>query len=336
MATTNGRIAIAITTEPSYSGEYFHFLPELLCRDHAVLCFDSLPIEGSDIFATDGHLLVNAAYNRTPPLTSYHEYISGTALTHAFGAHNIVWIGNTGQEAAHMHLDLTVTPTGRRDADGHPIVVVGDMRRTLEVLGGRDDLGEYEYRWGRREAEWNHGIGFRKPHYEQILEEIRREMGPTEDEYYAQVFGEALGTEKQQTQPTDAMRYMGAISRVYADPGEFVHRMTEQLDIYARQLETAGFAVRRIPYLDTHDDSDWRLPILSYNNVLVENYRDKDGTEHHVVTMPTYDIPPLDEAAQAVYEGLGFVVIPVRGFVAAATYAGALHCMVKVLNRTEH
>lgn len=330
----NGRIAIARTTDPSYSGRHFSHLSALLCRDRGFTCFDSLPIEGADLFATEGWLLANALYNGAPWI-GYNERVSETALTHAFGHRQVIWVGNTGQEVAHMHLDLTVTPTGRRDADGRPIAVVGDVRRAQEILGGRDDLGGYEYDWGRREAEWNRVIGVWTPYYEWMADWIRWREGPTEDEVMAQIFRAMVPPELQRIQPEGGNRYLGVMSRVFSESGPFTRQIAEQLDIYAEQLEAAGFAVRRIPYLDTHDGSDWQLPILSYNNVLVENYRDKDGTEHHVVTMPTYDIPPLDEVAQAVYEELGFVVIPVRGFVASATDAGALHCMVKVLNRTE-
>lgn len=93
--------------------------------------------------------------------------------------------------------------------------------------------------------------------------------------------------------------------------------------------------VVRIPYLDLNRGPDTLFPIFTYNNVLVENYQDGMGGVRHVVTMPAYDIPALDHAAQAVYVRLGFTVVPVRGMRVATVSKGALHCLAKVAGRRE-
>jgi hypothetical protein len=70
-------------------------------------------------------------------------------------------------------------------------------------------------------------------------------------------------------------------------------------------LENRGFAIVVIPsigQLSIHPDSYY-----SYNNVLMESYKDNNGRVIKNVIIPGYG-HPLDEVARQVWESLGFHV----------------------------
>jgi hypothetical protein len=113
-------------------------------------------------------------------------------------------------------------------------------------------------------------------------------------------------------------------------------RLARELDTIARQLSHAGYNVVRIPALIPRQDhqvegqgSDIpKYPFLSYCNVLTELRQNQQ-----YVYLPQYGFEKLDEAAQQVWQALGFQVNRVPGFSTSAMYGGGLRCCTKVLLR---
>lgn len=95
------------------------------------------------------------------------------------------------------------------------------------------------------------------------------------------------------------------------------------LDSVAEQLGTYSYDVYRLPVLiDPHED--W---MVTYNNVLLE---ERDG--RRVVYLPVYEIPLLDQAAEAVYRGLGFDVHPIN-VSGIFEHGGTVRCIANVIAR---
>ncbi|TRL32266.1 hypothetical protein [Rhizobium straminoryzae] len=123
-----------------------------------------------------------------------------------------------------------------------------------------------------------------------------------------------------------------------ADAGTspMVEQIGRQLDASARRLADQGFAVRRnpVPFCVT-PDSGKRLPRL-YNNLVLENAV-RPGGERPLVFLPQFaDVEPLDAydaANRALWEELGFAVVPVHGFSQLASRNGALRCISKIVQR---
>jgi agmatine/peptidylarginine deiminase len=75
-----------------------------------------------------------------------------------------------------------------------------------------------------------------------------------------------------------------------------------------------------VPFLPTGEERAY----VTYNNVVI------DGK---TVFMPVYDMPELDEAAEAVWRSEGFEVrrVPAADLLPCR---GAVHCLVNVLERS--
>lgn len=94
-------------------------------------------------------------------------------------------------------------------------------------------------------------------------------------------------------------------------------------DAINQRIQNAGYHVTCIPYADSRN-GDF---VVTYNNVLQEMI---DG--RHVVYMPVYDIPALDDAATRVYQSLGMTVKPIR-ISPISHLLGAIRCMANVVER---
>ncbi len=318
----------------SMSARNLYYLHEVLCRDGAYACGSGPSLEGADVLASDGALFVTATY-REPGENFRYAQVDELMIAAAFGTRNITWVGDPQRQAAFVHLDYLFTPMGIRDAHGRPVVAVGDMRMAIELLAATDeDFGLVEYRWGARDQAWETAYAERAPYYARMYEQARRLYGPTREDVMG-VMMSTLSGQRLGESTEGVARYRHVVSNAVYAPWALTAAMSDQLDAIAEQMAAQGFAVVRVPYLDTKHRESPAYPILSYNNVLVEVYRDAAGLERRVVTMPTYDLPTLDNAAQAAYEQLGFTVLPVRGFLATTTQNGSLHCVVKVMERTE-
>ena len=113
-------------------------------------------------------------------------------------------------------------------------------------------------------------------------------------------------------------------------------RLAPKLDSIARQLSHVGYNVVRVPALipnqnQSVDKQGGRLPqypFLSYGNVLTESRRNQE-----IVYLPQYGFRKLDNAAQRIWQRMGFQVKPVAGFSTSAMYGGAMRCCTKVLLR---
>ena len=113
-------------------------------------------------------------------------------------------------------------------------------------------------------------------------------------------------------------------------------RLAPDLEAIARQLSGAGYKVVRIPalipdqeqHVDKQADVLPQYPFLSYGNVLTE-LRQNQPT----VYLPQYGFGKLDNAAQSVWQKMGFQVKPLAGFSTSAMYGGAMRCCTKVLLR---
>lgn len=117
------------------------------------------------------------------------------------------------------------------------------------------------------------------------------------------------------------------------------------MDTLRQQLLDMGFTVQRVPYLQqappvpttTTETAPARpapgYPQITYNNVLLENYRER-GSRIRVVYLPQYGWEQFDRVGREVWEKLGYRVVPVPGFAVSAMYGGALRCSAKVLARS--
>lgn len=103
-----------------------------------------------------------------------------------------------------------------------------------------------------------------------------------------------------------------------AETAERFHRV-------AREIEAAGFTVRRTPLVPLADG----LTYLTWNNAVLE--RRADGLLHAYV--PMFGVPALDAAGRAVWESEGVVVHPidVRD---VFVHRGTVRCLINVLKRS--
>ena len=96
-------------------------------------------------------------------------------------------------------------------------------------------------------------------------------------------------------------------------------------DAVARQCAAAGYRVVRIPDVPARDGTTY----LTYVNVLM----DQQGARR-LVYLPYYrGVEPLNAAARAVWESLGYEIRPVD-CTTAYRHFGCLHCLVNVLSRS--
>jgi len=103
---------------------------------------------------------------------------------------------------------------------------------------------------------------------------------------------------------------------------DFSPETIARFDRAARDLANAGFRVVRIPTVPFDDKT-----YFAYTNGV---YETRDG--QRTAWVPRFDVPALDAAARAVYEGLGFRVVPVS-VRAIYTQHGTLGCLVNVVAR---
>lgn len=98
----------------------------------------------------------------------------------------------------------------------------------------------------------------------------------------------------------------------------------EKFDSVARACEAAGYRVVRMPTVGAADQRTY----LSYVNVIID-----DAPGGRIVYMPVYrGADELNQAAQRVWEGLGYEVRPID-CTATLPHFGALRCLVSVLRR---
>jgi hypothetical protein len=108
---------------------------------------------------------------------------------------------------------------------------------------------------------------------------------------------------------------------------DFSDAMVARFDLAARELTAAGWRVVRVPEVPFLDKT-----YMAYTNGVYETRRDGAGVAEKIAWVPMFDVPALDASARAVYEGLGWRVIPVpaRGLYA---FHGTIGCLVNVLAR---
>ncbi|HUT32828.1 MAG TPA: agmatine deiminase family protein [Planctomycetota bacterium] len=115
-----------------------------------------------------------------------------------------------------------------------------------------------------------------------------------------------------------------SLARGLVDCGEPDGTTQRQFDSVAAACSAAGYRVVRIPVVPGRDGRTY----LTYVNAILD---ERDG--RRVVYMPIYaHVPALNEAAAAVWRGLGYEVRPVD---CSAVYPhfGTLRCLVNVLRR---
>lgn len=96
-------------------------------------------------------------------------------------------------------------------------------------------------------------------------------------------------------------------------------------DAVAHQCAAAGYRVVRLPVVPARDGRTY----LTYANAVIDDLRPR-----RLVFLPFYrGHEPLNAAARAVWEGLGFEVRPVD-CTSAYRHFGSLHCLVNVLRRS--
>lgn len=105
----------------------------------------------------------------------------------------------------------------------------------------------------------------------------------------------------------------------------FSPQRARRFDQVAKQLTELGLRVTRIPYVDSRN-GDFAV---TYNNVIQEQ---RDG--RHIVYMPIYKIPALDDAARRTYESLGMIVKPID-VSPICHLLGAVRCLANVVERSD-
>lgn len=106
---------------------------------------------------------------------------------------------------------------------------------------------------------------------------------------------------------------------------DFTPETQHLFDSVAAQGAAAGYDIVRLPVVPGADGRTY----LTYANVLI----DQQGQER-VVYLPSYrGVEPLNAAARAVWERLGYAVRPVD-CTSAYRHFGCLHCLVNILNRS--
>lgn len=102
-----------------------------------------------------------------------------------------------------------------------------------------------------------------------------------------------------------------------------------------RLFKGLGYKVVRMPYLCSYGYvSSAKTPWFSYNNCIMENYKNGAGKVIKKVYLPVF-CSSLDAAAKAVWEGLGFQVIPLK-LGAVTAYFGAIRCTTNHLGKSQN
>ncbi|MDQ7826141.1 MAG: hypothetical protein RDV48_25285 [Candidatus Eremiobacteraeota bacterium] len=101
-------------------------------------------------------------------------------------------------------------------------------------------------------------------------------------------------------------------------------------DAVAKDMEARGFRVIRAPYLRQPYVG---VPIVTYNNVMMESYKSPDGSQVKRVYLPVYGIKALDTFAQSIYREQGFEVIPIPSS-AISGMQGAVRCLTQAIERS--
>jgi hypothetical protein len=118
------------------------------------------------------------------------------------------------------------------------------------------------------------------------------------------------------------------VNRAQDTPSDRFQLKNEEMDGFVSWLKWKGFTVIRVPFLNKLEREPELIPWASYNNVLVENFADRQR-----VYMPVYDLPELDNMAARIYADNGFEVRRISGIKEIAGALGALRCSTKVLER---
>ncbi len=105
----------------------------------------------------------------------------------------------------------------------------------------------------------------------------------------------------------------------------------KDFDAYASQLEREGYRIVRTPYAEP----SYGTPNISYNNCLMERFKNDEGVEIKRIFLPVYGIDELDRKAISTYEKEGYEVHPMP-LANLATRKGALRCMSQWLDREQH
>lgn len=134
---------------------------------------------------------------------------------------------------------------------------------------------------------------------------------------------------------------MVADPRKTLDPdGPRMEGWAEQLDASAMRLAAAGFHIIRnkVPHI-AHPAFSPNPTLRAYNNVILENdVRSDLGKSRPLVWLPHFadlepELAPYDAENAALWEGLGFEIVPVYGWSALVRSGGAIRCASKVLRR---
>lgn len=104
-------------------------------------------------------------------------------------------------------------------------------------------------------------------------------------------------------------------------------------DRVAKELKESGFEIERIPSM-IGLRTTWSLPYLTYNNCMMEIYKNDQGQEVKNVYLPQYGCKPLDEMAQKTYEANGYHVVPLQ-MSAISKLEGAIRCSSYALEREQ-
>ncbi|MDQ7823645.1 MAG: hypothetical protein RDV48_12670 [Candidatus Eremiobacteraeota bacterium] len=216
-------------------------------------------------------------------------------LDRTFPRQKVVIIGYKGKQPS-FHIDMTMTPLGKRDPDsGKPVVTLGDPGMALDILKDIKTKDPVKFRkYGRdllTKLGW--GTDFLTKFLEKLFPRFLEKIGLTDRNPLDRLMKELEGDKKLQ----------------------------KSLEAIGKGLEKDGYKVERVPYLGSSDLND--VPWITYNNGVIDGDR---------IFIPSFGLPELDGAAQDVYRHYGYEPIPID-MTKISSLKGAINCITKVIER---
>ena len=101
----------------------------------------------------------------------------------------------------------------------------------------------------------------------------------------------------------------------------------------AKELKDAGYEVERIPDMIGRRTT-WSLPYLTYNNCIMEDYKNDKGEEVKKVYLPQYGCAPMDKYCADVYQKNGYEVVPLQ-MSPVSKLEGAIRCSAYPIQREQ-
>ncbi len=244
-----------------------------------------------------------------------------------------VFVVGHGDEAEQAIFHLDMFTTYLPNADGKPTVVIGDVKRTRELLSSltpqQMDVLEKQ-----------NMIQNVDPHSFKKIREKEEKMLAEEPDFPVNLYGKNIRDNRHIIHDID-QGTQGYIEDLKT--GKKYQKLEQELDAAAKWFIDRGFPVERSPIeieFNTRrevlvpNEDDVSIPRhridtawATSNNALVEVYVDDDGKLHKIVRIPTFNRDVISNDIIAMYNRLGYTVIPIPGLKNVSQSKGVLNCL---------